>query len=147
MSLVKSALLRPKLTPATWYCAPAWVVCARAWATCACACSTPCARLDDGGLRLEHLGLGLVEIGLVALECHLVVPGVELEEQSALFDVLVVVHPDLGYQSRNPRADLMNVPGGIGVVGAFVRLLVVQEGQQPDDEQGQYDEGNDDPQK
>ncbi len=78
------------------------------------------------------------------MEGYLVVTGVEFDEQITLFDVLVVVHPDLGHQPGNPGADLMHVAGGVGVVGAFVCFLVVQEGQEPDDEQGEQDQRDED---
>ena len=104
-------------------------------------------RLDHGGLRLEHLRLGLIETGLAALERHLVVAGVELDQQSTLFDVLVVIHPDLGHQPRNARADLMHVPGSVSVVGALVDFFVVIKRDGGDHENRQHNQGNDDPQE
>ena len=101
-------------------------------------------RLGDGGLRLEHLRLGLIQIGLVALERDLVVTGIELHQQIVLFDVLVVVHPHLHHQPRHARADLVDVPGGIGVVGALMGLLVMVQRQPRDDEHGQNDQRDDD---
>ena len=49
--------------------------------------------LHDGGLRLEHLRARLLERGVGAFPGYLVIAGVELDEQVALVDALVIVYP------------------------------------------------------
>ncbi len=64
-------------------------------------------------------GLGAGEIGLGLLKGDEVILGIDLGDDLAGFDLLVVVDIDLDDLTGDPRADLEEVAVDLRVVGAF----------------------------
>ena len=54
------------------------------------------------------------------MQRHLVVAGVEFDEQVARLDGLVILYPDLHHRAGHAWADLMHVRGGVGIIGGNV---------------------------
>ena len=66
------------------------------------------------GRQAGQAGLALLERGLRPVELGLVGPGVDLEEQGALLDLVAVVEVDLVEVAGHPRPDL-DREDGLGV--------------------------------
>ena len=91
--------------------------------------------LDGGGLRAGEVGLGLLDGDLIVL-------GIDLGDELADFDLLVVVDVDLDDLAGDARADLIEIAVDLGVVGVFGEGGAPVEDARADDEQD--DDGDDD---
>ena len=66
------------------------------------------------------IGLGIKIVGPCLVNFHLIIAGIKLDQNLALLDKLVVVHQHGNHRSSHARTDVVDVAGGIGVVGGRV---------------------------
>jgi hypothetical protein len=81
---------------------------------------------SDGHGDIQRLrgGFGVFKIGLGLGDGNFIVFGVNLNEDGALLDPLVIIHIDLDNVAGNARADGVKVDVGLGIVRGFVAAEV-----------------------
>jgi hypothetical protein len=76
------------------------------------------------GMRSMQLRLGLIMLCLRLLQRDPVIAGIELDQQLAGLNSLVVIHVDSRNRAVDARSDRVQMPVDLGVIGVLIALRV-----------------------